>query len=223
MILVAGIILFPSIRDALQPLPATFGEVNPPRRPTVTPLPGANGAPIVLPETPLVAPNQTLPIKPPDQPLPTDRSAKIPTRIVIPAIHLNAPIETVGWSQIDGMNTWDVPNYYAAGWLKTSAPVGQGGNTVLDGHHNIAGEVFRYLIDLKAGDLIELYSNAEVFSYHVLALVVLPDRDEPIDIRQQNAQWVQPTDDTRLTLVTCWPYSSNTYRLIIVAQPIATN
>ena len=36
----------------------------------------------------------------------------------------------------------------------------------------------------------------------------------------ENAAWIMPSEDERLTLVTCWPYTSNTHRLIIVARPV---
>jgi LPXTG-site transpeptidase (sortase) family protein len=218
---------YPVIHDALQPTPASFGETQPLLRPTVTPLPaegqqGAGAPPAELPETPLLAPNQTPPpaIAVPDGAGP---AAGKPTRIVIQLINLNAPIETVGWSQADGVSVWDIPNHFAAGWLKTSAPLGQPGNTVLDGHHNIAGEVFRYLIDLKPGAVITVYAGNQRFSYAVASMHILPDRGEPIEIRRQNAMWIQPTLDDRLTLVTCWPYTSNTHRLIVVAKPISPN
>ena len=34
------------------------------------------------------------------------------------------------------------------------------------------------------------------------------------------ASTTTPTTDERITLITCWPYTSNTHRLIIVAKPI---
>jgi sortase A len=42
-----------------------------------------------------------------------------------------------------------------------------------------------------------------------------------MEVRIANAKWIQPTSDERLTLVTCWPYTNNTHRLIIVARPLA--
>jgi sortase A len=149
-------------------------------------------------------------------------SKNVPTRIVIPAIKLDAPIETVGWSVVQGASVWDIPHHFAAGWLKTSAPLGTVGNTVLDGHHNTGGEVFRYLVNLKEGDLIEAYAGDQVFMYEVTSLHILPDRDQPIAVRRQNALWIAPTLDERLTLVTCWPYTTNTHRLIVVAKPIGS-
>ena len=225
LLIAGGILAYPFIQDALLPPPASFGEIQPPVRPTVTPLPSEgqtaiSATPALLPETPLLAPGQTPPPVSTASPIITDPSAHLPTRIVIPAISLNAPIEPVGWSQVNGVNTWDIPNHFAAGWLKTSAPVGRPGNTVLDGHHNIAGEVFRHLVDLKAGDLIEVYSEDQMVVYEVTGVHILPDRDQPLEVRRQNAEWIQPTMDERLTLVTCWPYTNNTHRLIVVAMPI---
>lgn len=224
LIIAGGLMAYPLIRDALLP-PAPFGEAQPLLRPTVTPFPvegqtTISATPALLPETRLFALGQTPPPQSAAQPIISDPSAKLPTRLVIPALNLNAPIEAVGWSQVNGVSTWDIPNHFAAGWLKTSAPLGRPGNTVLDGHHNMAGEVFRHLADLKAGDLIEVYSDAQIVVYKVTALHILLDRDQPLEVRRQNAAWIQPTLDERLTLVTCWPYTNNTHRLIVVASPI---
>jgi sortase A len=76
---------------------------------------------------------------------------------------------------------------------------------------------------LKLGDEIEVDSDSHVFFYKVTAREVLLERDQPREVRLKNARWIQPTTDERLTLVTCWPYTSNTHRLIIVARPIDPN
>jgi LPXTG-site transpeptidase (sortase) family protein len=195
-----------------QPLPAAEATVPA----TETPIP----APVILPDntTPDAPVATAMPVTP--TPVVDDP----PDRIVIGAIQLDAPVRVVGWhvEQVSGQATsiWDVPEEHAAGWLKTSAPAGQQGNTVLDGHHNINGEVFRRLVDLKPSDVIELYAGTKVYTYGVTEKHILLDRDQPMDIRIANASLIQPTDDERLTLVTCWPYTSNTHRLIIVARPI---
>jgi sortase A len=41
-------------------------------------------------------------------------------------------------------------------------------------------------------------------------------------VRMQNARWIMPTPDERLTLVTCAPDAQSTHRLIIVALPVAS-
>ena len=50
--------------------------------------------------------------------------------------------------------------------------------------------------------------------------MIVPEKYEQLDIRMNNAQWILPSVDERLTLITCWPYETNTHRLIIVARPM---
>jgi sortase A len=50
--------------------------------------------------------------------------------------------------------------------------------------------------------------------------MILPERDMDMDTRMENARWILPSTDERLTLITCWPAESNTHRLIVVAQPL---
>jgi sortase A len=102
----------------------------------------------------------------------------------------------------------------------TSAPLGKPGNTAITGHHNIAGEVFRNLVKLKPGDRITVYSKDMPFYYEITTRKILPERGQPAEVRRENARWMQPTEDERITLITCWPYTSNTHRLIIVAKPL---
>lgn len=148
----------------------------------------------------------------------------IPNRIVIPAIQLDAPIFPAEIKTIAYMGKnypqWKVPNFFAAGWASTSASLGVVGNTVLFGHHNADGEVFAHLVDLKTDDLITVYSGEKEFTYLVVIKMILPERNQPVDIRLQNASWILPSTDERLTLLTCWPYTTNTHRLIIVAIPV---
>lgn len=157
-------------------------------------------------------------------PLPT---GMVPDRIVIPDIHLDAPIKKIPYRLIKDDTTgfvyqqWAVPNERAAGWQPTSALLGEPGNTVLDGHHNVNGMVFRYLVDLQPGATIELFSGHMEFKYTITNKMILPERNEPLSVRFSNAQWLLPSSDERITLVTCWPFTSNTHRLIVVAVPTA--
>lgn len=147
-----------------------------------------------------------------------------PDRIVIPAIKLEAPVKPAKVEEIVVQGTtfqeWVAPNSFAVGELGTSASLGTYGNTVLIGHHNVYGEVFGHLVDLHVGDLIMLYSGGKEFAYTITVKKILPERWQTVDVRLENAQWIAPSQDERLTLVTCWPYESNTHRLIIVATPI---
>ncbi len=91
---------------------------------------------------------------------------------------------------------------------------------MLNGHHNIYGEVFRYLNALKPGDIITLESETRRYQYIVAQTMTLPEEGQPVAIRQENARWILPTDDERVTLVTCWPYLTNTHRLVVIALPL---
>src|SRR3990172_3427755 len=207
------------LQEDMQAAQATLALTSPP----------ADPAPTVEPTSPPADPAPTIEPTPASRsaPAPTPTSADfapdVPSRLTIPAIGLDAPVETVGWSvkvqNGQQVSMWDVPNRFAAGWLKTSARAGERGNTVLDGHHNIAGEVFRDLVQLKAGDTIQLWVGSQSREYIVSLLKILPERGQPIAVRRSEERWIQPTKDERVTLVTCWPYTNNTHRLIVVALP----
>lgn len=158
---------------------------------------------------PTPAPTPTPPRHPPD-------------RLVIPAINLDSAIVPTGWTTMeqDGQasRVWTVVDQ-VVGWHKTSALPGSAGNVVLNGHHNIKGEVFRYLVDVEVGDRVTLYAREQVFYYAVTEKQILKEKGEPLEVRQQNAIWMEPTPDERVTMITCWPYTNNTHRLIVVAKP----
>lgn len=145
------------------------------------------------------------------------------TRIVAETIGLDAPVIAVGWVTEDRggvpTNIWTVADY-AAGWHKNSALPGQGGNIVLSGHHNIKGEVFRYTIDMNVGDIITIYMGDQPYKYAVVDKFIVKDKGEPDAVRRENAKWIAPFNEERLTLVTCWPYTNNTHRAIVIAKPV---
>jgi sortase A len=146
-----------------------------------------------------------------------------PQRIVIPSIDVDAPVVDVNLATIENNGStfyqWQVPAAYEAGWHNSSAPLGQPGNTVLNGHHNIFGEVFGRLVDLEVGAEIVVYDKKTSHYYVVADVHILPERDQPLEVRVENATWILPTNDERLTLVTCWPHTDNSHRLIVVAYP----
>lgn len=152
-------------------------------------------------------------------------SPAIPDRIVIPSINLDAPVVAADFNtlNLDGetFGQWQAPNMYAAGWHPNSALLGKRGNTVINGHHNEFGEVFGKLVDLKVGDFVYVYSRGEKFTFVIANRMILKERFEPVSVRLENARWINPTDDVRLTLITCWPKETNTHRLILVARPVA--
>lgn len=149
---------------------------------------------------------------------------EVPIRIVSPSIGLDAPIvpAPVDFENIAGKEflQWFVPDEFASGWHSTSAMLGETGNTVLNGHHNAFGEVFVSLIDLKEGDFIWVESAQSRFKYQITNKMILSEKYEQLDVRMNNAQWILPSVDERLTLISCWPYETNTHRLILVARPV---
>jgi sortase A len=136
---------------------------------------------------------------------------------------VDAPVVTVTWEtmEVDGQEqpAWEVPGMYAAGWHDTSAPLGVPGNTVLNGHNTTNGEVFRDLYTLEAGDSITVYSGDTPYRFSVAEVLILPEAGQPLEVRIENARYILPTDDERLTLVTCHPYGSLRNRLIAIAYP----
>jgi sortase A len=233
----------PTVTATSSPTPTAtldpFGHV-----PTVTPM-GANTVvyqqPLPTPALgalpPTFTPEPTPPLPPNDfsmPPLAMSATVQIdiptaptpsgppPDRLYIPRLNRNLPVEPVGMvpsQTVPGVFEWGVPDHQAAGWLNTSAAFGVPGNTVLDGHHNVKGEAFRDLWTLQPGDELSLFAGAQVKPYLVKEVMILPERDQPLEARLANARYIQPTDDERLTLITCWPYESNTHRVIVIAFP----
>jgi len=206
-------------QELLIPVP---GQAQPPSlTPTSASLPAT---PTAVPptSTPEPVPSPTMG---PTSPAPSTRpppATAPPDRIVAPAIGLDAPVVPVGWKTVEEngqeVTEWEVADY-AAGWHKTSAYPGNVCNTVIAGHHNIRGEVFRYVVNLEPGDDVDLYVGQTVYRYVVTEKYILKEKGMPPEVRQENARWIAPTDDERLTLVTCWPYTNNTHRVVVVAKP----
>jgi sortase A len=171
------------------------------------------------PPTPIPA----TPTPQPAIPAPIAINGNIPTHMKIESVGIDSDVIAVGWQAVeqDGQqySIWQVADF-AVGWHKTTAPLGQPGNTVMAGHHNVNGEVFRDLVNVEVGDKVILYSGDKVFEYRVDLKTIVKEKGEPLDARKRNAQWIAPTNDERLTFVTCWPYTNNTHRVIVVAKPI---
>ena len=218
LLIIGGLLAYPYVNSRLAAPPPTLTPTASSPSPTAsapayTSVPPTNTpSPSPAPPTPTATPI----------PSPTPTPA-LPNRIVIPAISVDAPIVPVSWqtAEEDGQTqaAWAVPDTYAAGWHETSAPLGVPGNTVLNGHNTTHGEVFRDLYTLKVGDTITIYAGDTPYTYSVTESLILPEAGQPLEVRVENARYILPTDDERLTLVTCHPYGSLRYRLIVIAHP----
>lgn len=198
-------------------VPPTPPPPEPPPAPTASAAPAsaqAEEAAIVLPQpvdnaAPLPVVEPALPAR--------------PTRLLIPSIGLEASIVPVGWELAEEaghlLNVWQVADD-AVGWHQNSALPGQPGNVVLSGHSNIGGEVFRHLPEVSEGDLIVVMVGNRPVEYRISLTTIVKEAGEPLATRVQNARWIAPTADARLTLVTCWPYPYSTHRFIAVANPV---
>lgn len=208
---------------------AEFGLDQPeptPIPPTATPVPlQATEQPVQNPAPTPVPPTATPPPPPPAAPAPESPPAAgdAPTRLVIDSLGIDSEVTPVGWSVVEQngqqYSIWQVADY-AVGWHKTTAPLGQPGNSVMAGHHNVNGEVFRDLVNIEVGDKVTAYSGGKKYEYVVELKTIVKEKGEPLEARQRNAQWIAPTNDERLTFVTCWPYTNNTHRVIVVAKPL---
>lgn len=131
-------------------------------------------------------------------PIPTPSSQQA-IRIQIPAINVDAPIvQGDGWEQL---------KKGVAQHIGSPNP-GEKGNTVLSGHNDVFGEVFRYLDQLKPGDVVILFTSRRQYTYVITGTqMVAPTAVEVM----------APTTDSRITLISCHPYLVDVHRIIISA------
>jgi len=148
-----------------------------------------------------------------------------PTRLSIPAISLDIPVVPVGVKTINDVGgsrvVWaDVPN--AAAFHQTSAYPGNPGNTVLNGHRDILGSVFRNLNKVEIGDEIKLYVGDVEYPYLVTETLVVPEAFASARQRAENLRLIGYMPEERLTLITCTPIGLATHRLLVIAKPPAS-
>jgi len=148
-----------------------------------------------------------------------DHKPNLPGRIVriaSPNIRLDTPVYEVYAKN----NQWEVADYAAGHNYNTKNP-GEGGNIVLSGHNNWHGEVFRYLEFFKPGDEIDVWTLAgKQYKYKVEKVEKLKEAGASLSQRLSNGQVMAPTSYEQLTLITCWPYTTYTHRLIVTAKPV---
>ena len=138
-----------------------------------------------------------VPIPGPGSTVVADGSAP-PTRLVIDAIGVDAPVITLG------MDPALVPEVPSSGgevaWYDFSGKPGAGSNVVLSGHitWDKSLAVFWSLEELEEGDLIYLSAGeGEQLVYEVTAnMLVDPSDPESVEL-------IYPTDTEMLTLITC--------------------
>ncbi len=213
----------PESRAAAPPatLVATF---TPTPLPTVLPPipdPGTAepDAPAPTPSAPTSIPEPTLTFPTPVARPPSDLP---PTRLSIPKIALDIPVIPVGVRTISDVSgsrvVWaDVPN--AGGFHQTSAYPGNPGNTVINGHRDILGSVFRELNKVAIGDEIKVYAGDVEYPYYVTQTLIVPEAFASARQREENLRLIGYMPEERLTLITCTPIGLATHRLLVIAKP----
>jgi sortase A len=133
-------------------------------------------------------------------PIPTP-SAEQARRIQIPAIEVDAPIVMGdGWEQLK----------QGVGQHIGSANPGETGNLVLSAHNDIFGQIFRNLDQLQLGDEVIIYTNIRSYTYVI-------DKDTEI-VEPTFLQVLDPSADSTLTLISCYPYLVNDHRIVVKAS-----
>jgi sortase A len=171
--------------------------VHPDLNAKVTELPGSS----FPPEDENFPPALGLSIKPVKvAPPPPPIFPQSPTRIVIPAIGVDWPI-------VEG-DDWDALKIGVGHRVGTSNP-GARGNMILSGHNDVYGEVFKNLEFLGMNQDVVIYAGERKFRYVTRVRRIVP----PTDLSPLN-----PSREPIVTLITCWPYRVDTFRLILIGE-----
>lgn len=190
-----------------------------------------------LTATPTPAPTQEpTPVPPTATPTPTPVPPAGPvTRLVIPRLQVNRGVIPVGLYRKGGQLQWNTDSLFAngnrndlVGQLVTSVNPGDGGNIVLVGHNynqgwNAWGGVFVNLKNMRPGDKITLYTkDGGEHTYVVQRVKKVPWQQKNANEIEKHQQYMWPTENEQLTLVTCGGANifSWTARIYVVALPL---
>jgi sortase (surface protein transpeptidase) len=151
--------------------------------------------------------------------------AAAPVRLQIPDIEMDVPVTPMEWHVITvgGTRTtaWDVP-LDSLGWHPNSAGAGAKGNVLLSGRQADGDALLEPLAlgSIKPGqDVILTDENGAEFTYRIREV------SEPIPVsgatEEEEAlalEYVAPTDEAELTLISGWPEFTTTHRIFAVAD-----
>ena len=144
-----------------------------------------------------------------------------PTHLTIPSIGVDTDVVTVEASPtyVDGQAVaiWNVPGD-AVGHHASSANPGEGENVVFNGHDDLGSAVFQNLWRVQPGAAIIVRAGDVTWHYHVETVLAPQEIGVPLARRLENARYIEPTGDERLTLITCWPAGTNDHRIIVIAR-----
>lgn len=193
-----------TMTPTIKPTATRFVEVAPPMTGEGSDEDGSTGVgPAVeatATGTPEIAPTKT------PQPLATatiDPQRLLPTRLRIPVMFLDSPVHEVTIN----LGEWEVSEMDIGHHEGTGNP-GQAGNVVLAGHRDVNSALFRELDRLTPGD--EVFVSNEVGEYRYVV-------QDIFEVSPDDTWVMEPTNDKRVTLITCTPIGLATKRLVVVA------
>ncbi|MFF2406175.1 class E sortase [Streptomyces sp. NPDC058092] len=105
--------------------------------------------------------------------------------------------------------------HYSEGTLRTAMPSAKKGNFALAGHRNTHGEPFRYINRLRPGDLIVVETQDAYYTYEATRTLpqTSPSNVSVIGPVPPGSGFTGP--GRYITLTTCTPEFTSTYRLIV--------
>ncbi|MEW1759555.1 class E sortase [Streptomyces cyaneofuscatus] len=105
--------------------------------------------------------------------------------------------------------------HYGEGKLKTAMPEDKQGNFAVAGHRNTHGEPFRYVNKLTPGDPIVVETRDAYYTYEMTSLLpsTVPSNISVIEPIPVGSGFTKP--GRYITLTTCTPEFTSTYRLIV--------
>ncbi|MFF7339020.1 class E sortase [Streptomyces sp. NPDC008163] len=105
--------------------------------------------------------------------------------------------------------------HYSEKPLKTAMPSAKEGNFALAGHRNTHGEPFRYINRLKPGDPIVVETREAYYTYEMTSVLAQtsPSNVSVIAPVPKQSGFTKP--GRYITLTTCTPEFTSTYRLIV--------
>jgi LPXTG-site transpeptidase (sortase) family protein len=142
----------------------------------------------------------------------------LPTKVVIPEINVSAVVANPATTDV---NTLDNYLSYGAARYPTSATLDQQGNVILFGHSsylpviiNQHYKTFDGIQNLKAGDLITVYSKTRVYTYSVTSEAQQSETTDSIPLT---------TTGHTLTLATCDSFGKKTDRFVVTATLVSSS
>ncbi|MGU8770599.1 class D sortase [Clostridium perfringens] len=84
---------------------------------------------------------------------------------------------------------------YVVAKYRNSPNFGENGNTILAGHNNMAGSIFKNLYKVKVGDIVEVQYGNKIFKYKISQKEIIEPNDSSL--------LTQDLSKKEITLITC--------------------